>query len=355
MPFRLRIRIGGGDQSFGWEFFPGDTVRGSRGRTRPPFQPPPGRLPPPPTVAPPVPAPPPNTFPLPGATPVPPARPPFGFPTGPAANDPVFGLGRILVRKGLGILGAFGVIADILTLISERGLEQAFEDLILEKVVGARRARIMTERAPREVIVRDPPPDPGTEILFPDAPPPPRIPDPFPIPGRIPVEIPGPIRVEVPIGPSVPDILLPRPQAPTIPAPQPTPTPRTTPAGLPRPNIRAFPLGLPGPGIGPRSVPGPQNFPLQDPLPLTPPQPGVPPLPGIRGFPFAGPTTLAQPQPAPQPAQDRCQVVKRRRRKKGRCREGFFRETPTQTKYVTWRSRKCGVSRKPKDFLRIGI
>ena len=353
MPVGFRIRFGtGGDRSFSWEFFPGDISRGAvGGRVRPEFEGPPRTALPVPRT-PPVP---PNTFPLPGATPVPQTRPPFGFPTGPAANDPVFSIGRLILRKGLGILGAVGVIADILTLISEQGLERAFEDLILSKVVGARRARILTERAPREVIVTEPPPPPTLPELYPDAPPPLQIPDPFPVPGRIPVEIPGNIEVNVPIGPQIGDILLPDP--PTIPTPQPPgqPTPQTTPRITPRPLIRAFPLGLPGPGIAPGNVPFPRSIPLQDPLPLTPPQPGVRGLPNVRGLPFAGPTTLAQPQPAPQPAQERCQVVKRRRRKKGRCREGFFRETPTQTKYVTWRSRKCGVSKKAKDFVRIGI
>lgn len=46
-------------------------------------------------------------------------------------------------------------------------------------------------------------------------------------------------------------------------------------------------------------------------------------------------------QSQPRLSESNCQIVQRRRRKKGRCREGFFRETPGRTKYITWRSRKC--------------
>ena len=69
-------------------------------------------------------------------------------------------------------------------------------------------------------------------------------------------------------------------------------------------------------------------FPTPSPTPLTPLQPTA--------LPFQSP----QPQPLPDTA-EQCQVVRRRRRKKGRCREGFFRETATETKFITWRSRSC--------------
>lgn len=36
-----------------------------------------------------------------------------------------------------------------------------------------------------------------------------------------------------------------------------------------------------------------------------------------------------------------CQIVKRRRRRKGKCREGFFNEMPGSTKYTTWRVKDC--------------
>jgi len=53
------------------------------------------------------------------------------------------------------------------------------------------------------------------------------------------------------------------------------------------------------------------------------------------------PLSRANPSAVPQEQADKCEQVKRRRRKKGKCREGFFRESPGSTKYVTWRERRC--------------
>ncbi len=57
-------------------------------------------------------------------------------------------------------------------------------------------------------------------------------------------------------------------------------------------------------------------------------------VPLLTGFP------LTQTQPRRVSSRD-CQIVQRRRRRKGKCREGFFRERPGSTKYITWRTRKC--------------
>lgn len=57
-------------------------------------------------------------------------------------------------------------------------------------------------------------------------------------------------------------------------------------------------------------------------------------VPLLTGFPL----TQTNPQ---RVGSDNCQIVQRRRRRKGRCREGFFRETARGTKYITWRSKKC--------------
>ena len=91
----------------------------------------------------------------------------------------------------------------------------------------------------------------------------------------------------------------------------------------------------------------PQIQPIADPAPfvigdpLTPVESDVPQslVPTTGGV---GTIELPTPQPVAQ-AQN-CQVVQRRRRKKGRCREGFFRESATGTKFVTWRERPCGAS-----------
>lgn len=252
-------------------------------------------------------------------------RPPI-FGPGPAANDPVFGILGKIARRGLGALGAVLGGIDLIRLIQERGIEQLLEDLLAEAVVGARRARILTERKPREVIIPSDPipaPPPQDPILLPR-------PRPFPIPGRVPIEFPDiPVSIPIPI-----------PSLPRAPAPAPVPPPQRLPSPLPTPapNIRVFPLGLPFPGGRPLGLPSPRSVPLGDPLPLTPSSPGVP----LSPLGFAGPLIGAGAQPQPQPAQERCQVVKRRRRKKGRCREGFFRERPGETEFVTWRSRPCG-------------
>jgi len=58
-------------------------------------------------------------------------------------------------------------------------------------------------------------------------------------------------------------------------------------------------------------------------------------VPLLTGFP------LTQTQPRLVRSTRDCQIVQRRRRRKGKCREGFFRETARGTKYITWRTKKC--------------
>ena len=40
-------------------------------------------------------------------------------------------------------------------------------------------------------------------------------------------------------------------------------------------------------------------------------------------------------------ASKRCVEVKRRRRRKGKCSEGFFQELPGRTRFITWRDVDC--------------
>jgi len=76
-------------------------------------------------------------------------------------------------------------------------------------------------------------------------------------------------------------------------------------------------------------------------------------LPQTPGVPSPDPITTANIFPGlfglVQPAGDRlsdgCQNVLRRRRRKGKCREGFFEERPGSTKFTTWRTVDC-VTRK---------
>lgn len=73
------------------------------------------------------------------------------------------------------------------------------------------------------------------------------------------------------------------------------------------------------------------------------------------------PDPLANPFAQPQPqtggrvrspgraATSDCVEVQRRRRRKGKCREGFFRETRDSTRYETWRVRDCLTGKVTKE------
>ena len=54
-----------------------------------------------------------------------------------------------------------------------------------------------------------------------------------------------------------------------------------------------------------------------------------------------GVSELISPQPNPETDPERCRAVKRRRRRKGRCKEGFFAEFPGRTEYIEWREVDC--------------
>lgn len=56
---------------------------------------------------------------------------------------------------------------------------------------------------------------------------------------------------------------------------------------------------------------------------------------------FSEPMAQPMSQPKPKVRNRRCEVVKRRRRRKGQCREGFFKELPQGTRYTTWRVSDC--------------
>jgi hypothetical protein len=203
------------------------------------------------------------------------------------------------------------------------------------------------------------------ELPIPERPPPVEIPD-LP-PNAVPDPLALPDFDPTPIG--LPEIVLPRPlpdiRPPTVPQPAPVPRPATepfprigTPPGLPGglpgpltfpfpsfPGVPSSPFPLPGapplPFSPPIGVPAPAPLPLPtpSPTPLTPINPGGVPLPGFGFNPFAGFDAL--PEPVAQPQTQECQVVNRRRRRKGKCREGFFRESPGSTRFITWRTRKC--------------
>jgi hypothetical protein len=52
-------------------------------------------------------------------------------------------------------------------------------------------------------------------------------------------------------------------------------------------------------------------------------------------------TNIVRQQQTTRTRQRECQEVKRRRRRKGKCREGFFREFKGKTRFITWRETDC--------------
>lgn len=70
------------------------------------------------------------------------------------------------------------------------------------------------------------------------------------------------------------------------------------------------------------------------------------------------PVTVATALPGPSFAGSRprtraareCQEVKRRKRRKNKCREGFFEELPGSTRFITWRTVDCRTRRTTREF-----
>ena len=170
-----------------------------------------------------------------------------------------------------------------------------------------------------------------------------------PAPSEIPVET-GPI-IEIPSPTTAPETeVIPR-ETPEIPAPSRQPTVRTAPRTrpsrrtLPLPRVpRTFPLPLPRPSIQvrPRLRPGVRGRPTVR----------VRPRPTIQADPRAQLRPAADPFAQPRtPAQEcpPCQRVKEKRRVRGECEEGFFREFTDETQFTTWRVRNCGTGEKLKE------
>lgn len=301
---------------------------------------------------------------IPTAVPVPigPARPPFGFPPAdvrqlplPGANEPFGGrvirIGRILRGIGLGSILIIG--AEILVDIIRRKQLRELGQILEEQDVAIAQAQIerieARERRKVEILARADPVGrlPLPQVGFPEIP---------QIGVRAPPEIPAQIPAPAPeTFPEIPDISLPVPEPIVVPEvlppvvlPEiqvPGQTPGTFPQPLPFPSPAPLPFPRPFPSIQPRTFP--VAFPIAPPIgvptpfrpgdilptPLTPIQPPGVPL----GFVDPGVDPGAQPQPQAR----RCEVVKRRRRRKGKCREGFFVERPGETQFITWRDREC--------------
>lgn len=174
----------------------------------------------------------------------------------------------------------------------------------------------------------------------------------------IPVELPPQRRVEprtrpetrptIPTGPIVvpgtaPTIPRPTLPAPTRPARAPTRPARPTRAPTRVGQVAQIAVGvITGAGLAaiararvrPRLRDESGEAPLAPPAPPSPPiAPPAPPTLGV-------PTALAQGLGLRVRRED-CVEVKRRRRRKGKCKEGFFREFPGKTQFITWRETDC--------------
>ena len=281
---------------------------------------------------------------------------PSPFPAGPAANDAVFGraTGQVLGRVVGGVVGAIIVATGVA--IAERVAELKKTRAQREKEAEKIGIERQNERLARDRDIRTlPAPDKIAEIsegIFA-----PRL------------EIPGAIRTgklpkpeifpetipEIPI--KIPEIrppALPAPIAtPEIPVPVvPSPLPGGLPAGRPIPGFGVpgtlpaspspftppgtFPFGRPisFPRISP--IGAPRLQPIGDLLPDVPLTPIN--VPGVGSQPFQ----FIADQPLPQTQQERkCKEVKRRRRRKSECSEGFFRELPNSTQFTDWRTVNC--------------
>jgi hypothetical protein len=184
-------------------------------------------------------------------------------------------------------------------------------------------------------------PLPAPPAPAPRAPPAPAEPVEFPWPE--PVEFPAPLPIPAP--PPLPGP-VPVPVAPPLPVPAPPPLDEPIPY---RPPLDE-PLPYRPPLDEPYRPPLPVDVPYRPPLPVPPPQLWRPPfsepgrfnLPDPIFLPFDEPK--AMPDPLAAKACPPCASVKREPKKKGTCRQGYFREYPDRTEYTTWSTRKCPSS-----------
>ena len=286
--------------------------------------------------------------PLPTTTTVPPRAPVrIIFPSGPAANDPVFSRAGGILRIGNVVVGIAIILDQLIRKAQdlrieqeERERESVFQQRIRERALQ-REPLIVEFPAPRV----DPPPfDPA------DIPSQPRTPQQQP--GGTPLEIPG---VQVPgiPAPAPAPISVPGPTAPTAPKPAtvPAPVPATIPGIGSQVGVFTPPL-FPGPitvGV-PSPVPGlfpsfrGAEFPVFEPIgdPLTAFEPG-----GVASqttSTFADVLEFPQPVPQTQPAR-RCRPCPKEDPPTLRdaCFKGLYREGPftDDVDFVEWAEINC--------------
>lgn len=289
--------------------------------------------------------------PIPVPLPTQPSTRPISFPTGPAANDPIFSRVPSVLRVG-SIIVAVAQIIDILIRaaqekrINREQREREQEDRRIARRLGRDNPLQVLEFPEDFVTPRSPPieqvpplsrpeivtlPQPEIEPL--------ELPEISPLPPSVPVPSPG-----LDPGPIV---------APTrLPSPAPVPVP----AGVPGIGSRTMPVFVP-PATTPSifSIPSPVTFPLRAPAqfpvfrpigdPLTPIAPPVVPL-------SLQPGLLELPQAQPQPQNRRCPKPRRRKKKRAqrrdKCFKGLFREGPfdDQITFKKWVEIDCSSGRE---------
>lgn len=141
--------------------------------------------------------------------------------------------------------------------------------------------------------------------------------------------------------------------APARTSPRTSPAPRTSPTGTrPLPIGRTSILGRLGTpisaglglGLGRLTFQSPSVSPAAQTQPTL--EPAVPTAPTT-----VATATLPAPFRLPRSASStssrarECEEVPRRRRRRGRCREGFFEELPGRTRFITWRTVECRTRR----------
>jgi hypothetical protein len=152
--------------------------------------------------------------------------------------------------------------------------------------------------------------------------------------------LPAPLEIPTTRPLELPPATLPPVPAPTAPA---IPRRVTFPLRIP-PQIAPFLPLLPGlaPLIGQPSISPLRGLPLAPSLPFPAPPIPAPPVP------FAPVPGLATParRPPTRAREEECVEVPRRRRRKNKCREGFFEEMPNRTRFTTWRTVDCVTGRE---------
>lgn len=301
-----------------------------------------------------------RTPPPPRRRPVTPRRTPAAAPSPGPARAPVSVLRGVVSGPAAGVLTAGLSAIEILRQVGDRVLEQEQREMEADFRREMRRLRdLQLEReGPREIFAGGAPPEIFPEIQPPLGPP---LPAPVPrlepdidlqTPVEIPLEIPSP---EIDPGVITAPQPLPEPEAlpgTDQPAPaQPAPTPTRAPARAPRPAARPGLPGFPGwPGSGrvirpgrifrrlPRRRARPDQNPSRGRRPSTRPR-------LTRGTgrglnPFQSPRLSIATQPAQNV--ERCRERQKRRRRRNKCAEGFFRERRDGTvDRQIWRERDC--------------